>query len=75
MLAVTLFGGVGALIVLLVVFGSALALMPLLIAAASILTTFLIVWGLTGVTDISFIVQYLLALRVATATTSPSSCP
>ncbi|MEU8615774.1 MMPL family transporter, partial [Actinoplanes sp. NPDC048791] len=52
----------GALLVLLLVFGSVLALMPLLIAAASILTTFLIVWGITGVTDVSFIVQYLLAL-------------
>src|SRR5437762_1895559 len=54
--------GAGALIVLLLVFGSVLAVMPLLIAAASILTTFLIVWGLTGITDVSFIVQYLLAL-------------
>ncbi|MBL7253621.1 MMPL family transporter [Paractinoplanes lichenicola] len=47
----------GALIVLLLVFGSALALLPLLIAAGSILTTLLFVWGLTGLTDISFIVQ------------------
>ncbi|MCO8271002.1 MMPL family transporter [Actinoplanes sp. TRM 88003] len=58
----TIFGGAGALIVLLLVFGSALALLPLLIAAGSILTTFLLVWALTGVTDISFIVQFLLAL-------------
>lgn len=58
----TIAGGTGALLVLLLVFGSVLALMPLLIAAASILTTFLIVWGITGVTDVSFIVQYLLAL-------------
>jgi putative drug exporter of the RND superfamily len=61
-LAETLFGGIGALVVLLLVFGSALAVMPLLVAAASILTTFAIVWGLTGITDISFIVQFLLAL-------------
>lgn len=61
-LAETLFGGVGALIVLLLVFGSGLALAPLVIAVASILTTFLILWGLTGLTDVSFIVQYLLAL-------------
>jgi len=53
---------VGALIVLILVFGSFLALMPLAIAVGSILTTFLIVWGLTGLTDVSFIVQYLLAL-------------
>jgi RND superfamily putative drug exporter len=59
-----LFGGIGALVVLVLVlvFGSALAVLPLAIAAASILTTFLILWGLTSVTDVSFIVQYLLAL-------------
>ena len=62
MLAETLFGGVGALVVLVVVFGSFLALTPLLVAAGSILTTFLIVWGLTGLTEVSFIVQYLLSL-------------
>jgi putative drug exporter of the RND superfamily len=61
-LAETLFGGVGALIVLALVFGSFLALTPLAIAACSILTTFLIVWGLTEITQVSFIVQYLLAL-------------
>lgn len=43
-LAETLFGGIGALVVLLLVFGSGLVVMPLVIAAASILTTFLIVW-------------------------------
>ncbi len=42
-LAETLFGAVGALVVLLLVFGSALAVMPLLVAAASILTTFAVV--------------------------------
>jgi putative drug exporter of the RND superfamily len=46
-LAETLFGGIGALVVLVVVFGSFLAVTPLLVAAASILTTFLAVWGLT----------------------------
>ena len=58
----TLFGGVGALVVLVLVFGSFLAVMPLIVAAVSILTTFGIVWGLTEVTDVSFIVQYLLSL-------------
>ncbi|MBT0770753.1 MMPL family transporter [Kineosporia sp. J2-2] len=58
----TLFGGIGAAVVLSLVFGSFLALMPLIIAAASILTTFLLLWGLTGLTDVSFVVQYLLAL-------------
>jgi RND superfamily putative drug exporter len=36
--------------------------MPLVVAAGSILTTFLAVWGLTQITSISFIVQYLLTL-------------
>ena len=47
MLVETLIGGLGALAVLAFVFASLLAAMPLLIAAASILTTLLIVLGLT----------------------------
>jgi RND superfamily putative drug exporter len=58
----TLIGALGALVVLAFVFGSFLALVPLLIAAVSILTTFLIVLGLTTLTDVSFIVQFLVAL-------------
>ena len=58
----TLIGAGGALIVLLWVFGSFLALLPVLIAAVSILTCFLLVWGLTGVTDVSFLIQFLIAL-------------
>jgi putative drug exporter of the RND superfamily len=58
----TLLGGLGALGVLAFVFASLLALMPLVIAAVSILTTFLIVLGLTTFTDVSFVVQYLIAL-------------
>jgi RND superfamily putative drug exporter len=58
----TLLGGLGALVVLAFVFGSLLALVPLLVAAVSILTTFLIVLGLTTVADVSFIVQFLVAL-------------
>jgi RND superfamily putative drug exporter len=61
-LAETLLGGVGALIVLIFVFASFLAFMPLLIAAVSILSTFLVVLGLTTVTDVSFVVQFLIAL-------------
>lgn len=61
-LAETIFGALGALVVLVVVFGSFLSLLPLAVAGASILTTFLLVWGLTGFTDVSFIVQFLLAL-------------
>jgi putative drug exporter of the RND superfamily len=61
-LAETLLGGLGALTVLAFVFGSLLALVPLLIAAVAILTTFLIILGLTGLTEVSFIAQFLVAL-------------
>ena len=60
--AETLLGGLGALAVLAFVFASLLALMPLLIAAVSILTTLLIVLGLTYIADVSFIVQFLVSL-------------
>ena len=52
----------GALAVLLFLFASFLAFVPLLIAAVSILTTFTIVLLGTYVTDISFVVQFLIAL-------------
>ncbi|MFY0408428.1 MMPL family transporter [Solicola sp. PLA-1-18] len=55
-------GGAGALIVLAVVFGSLLAGVPLLVAAVSILGTYLALLGLTSLTDVSFVVQYLVAL-------------
>ena len=58
----TLFGALGALAVLAFVFASFLALVPLVIAAVSILTTFLLVLGLTYLTDVSFVVQFLIAL-------------
>jgi putative drug exporter of the RND superfamily len=58
----TLLGGLGALAVLAFVFASFLALVPLLIAMVSILTTFLIVLLLTTFTDVSFVVQFLIAL-------------
>ena len=61
-LAETLFGALGALAVLVFVFASFLALVPLVIAAVSILTTFLLVLGLTYLTDVSFVVQFLIAL-------------
>ncbi|GAB3244850.1 MMPL family transporter [Kineosporia babensis] len=61
-LAETLIGGFGALIVLLFVFASFLAFVPLLVAAVAILSTFLVVLGLTYVTDVSFVVQFLIAL-------------
>ena len=58
----TLLGGLGALAVLAFLFASFLALVPLLIAVVSILTTFTIVLLGTYVTDISFVVQFLIAL-------------
>src|SRR3954454_19724650 len=57
-----LFGGFGALLVLAFVFGSFLALVPIAMAVVSIMTTFLVIWGLTSVTDVSPIVQFLVAL-------------
>jgi RND superfamily putative drug exporter len=57
-----LFAGVGALIVLAFVFGSLMAIVPLLMAAVAIPTTFLLVWPLTGVTDVSIVIQFLVAL-------------
>ena len=59
----TLLGGAGALIILLFVFGTLPAMaMPMLVAISSILTTFLCVYGMTYVTDVSVIVQFLVAL-------------
>jgi RND superfamily putative drug exporter len=58
----TLLGAAGALLVLIFVFASFLALLPLLIAAVSILTTFLLVLGLTTFSDVSFVVQFLISL-------------
>ncbi len=62
LLVETLLGGLGALAVLLFLFASVLAFVPLLIAVVSILTTFTIVLLGTYVTDISFVVQFLIAL-------------
>jgi RND superfamily putative drug exporter len=61
-LAETLIGAAGALAVLMFVFASALALLPLVIAAVSILATFLITLGVTYVTSVSFVVEFLIAL-------------
>jgi len=58
-----LIGGVGALIILFFVFGTLPAvLMPIAVAVAGILNTFTLVWALTYVTDVSIIVQFLIAL-------------
>jgi RND superfamily putative drug exporter len=56
------FGGIGALAVLVFVFASLLALVPLAMAVVSIMTTFLLLYGLVQVTDVSPIVQFLIAL-------------
>src|SRR5215467_1813076 len=55
-------GSVGALVILALVFASFLALLPLLIGGISVLATFLVVGGLTEVTGVSQIVEFLIAL-------------
>jgi putative drug exporter of the RND superfamily len=56
-------GGIGALIILLFVFGTLPAIaMPLVVAIAAILNTFTLVWALASVTNVSIIVQFLIAL-------------
>jgi putative drug exporter of the RND superfamily len=57
-----LIGGFGALLVLIFVFASFLAVVPILMAVVSILTTFLLLLGLTELTAVSPIVQFLVAL-------------
>jgi len=54
--------GLGALVILAIVFGSFLAIVPLLMAVPAIMGAFLLVWGVTTVTDVSFIVQFLIGL-------------
>ncbi|HEU4702155.1 MAG TPA: MMPL family transporter [Conexibacter sp.] len=57
-----LVGGLGALLVLAFVFGSLLAFVPLLMAIPAIFTSFLTVYGITQITGVSPIVQFLVAL-------------
>ena len=58
-----LIGGAGALVILLFTFGTLPAIaIPLLVALVSILNTFTLIWILTYVTDVSIIVQFLVAL-------------
>jgi putative drug exporter of the RND superfamily len=54
--------GGGALLVLVFVFASWMAIVPLLMAIVAIPTTFLAVWPLASATDISVIVKVLIAL-------------
>ncbi|HEY2310711.1 MAG TPA: MMPL family transporter [Gaiellaceae bacterium] len=56
-------GALGAIVILLFVFGTLPAvLVPIGVAAAAILNTFTLVWALTYVTNVSIIVQFLIAL-------------
>jgi putative drug exporter of the RND superfamily len=57
-----LIGAIGALLVLAFVFASLLAFLPLIVAGASILTTFIFLLPLTYLTNVSFIVEFLVAL-------------
>jgi RND superfamily putative drug exporter len=61
-LAESVLGGAGALVILAVVFASALAVLPLLIALVAIPTTFLLLLALTEVTTVNFVVQFLVGL-------------
>jgi putative drug exporter of the RND superfamily len=58
----TVLGGAGALIVLVAVFASLAALVPMLIAAVSILGSFLALRALAALTEVSFVVQFIVAL-------------
>jgi RND superfamily putative drug exporter len=49
-------------VVLVFVFRSFMAIVPLLMALVAIPTTFLLIWPLASVTDVSVIVQFLVAL-------------
>ncbi len=57
-----LIGGLGALIVLIFVFASFLALLPLIVAGGSILLTYLFLYPISEATNVSFIVNFLVAL-------------
>jgi putative drug exporter of the RND superfamily len=61
-MAEAMIGSLGALAILALVFASFLALLPLVIGAISVLATFLLVGGLTEVTGVSQIVEFLIAL-------------
>jgi RND superfamily putative drug exporter len=57
-----LIGGVGALLVLVFVFASVLAVVPLVMAFVAIMTAFLPLLALTAVAEVSPIVQFLIVL-------------
>jgi RND superfamily putative drug exporter len=55
-------GGLGALVVLAFVFASLLAFVPIVVAIVSIMTTFLVLWGVTTFASVNMIVEFLVAL-------------
>ena len=57
-----LIGGFGALLVLIFVFASVLAVVPLLMAFVAIMATFVPLLGLTAVLHVSPVVQFLIVL-------------
>jgi putative drug exporter of the RND superfamily len=61
-MAEAMIGALGALLILAFVYASFLALLPLLIGGISVMATFLVVGGLTEITGISQIVEFLIAL-------------
>ena len=58
----TLLAGLGALVVLAIVFGSFIAITPLIIAAVAIPTAFAFIYALTYLTTMSTLVQNIVAL-------------
>ena len=58
----TVIGAALALLILLAVYGSAIAIVPLLMAVPAILATFLCVLGFTYITSVSYFLEYLVAL-------------
>jgi putative drug exporter of the RND superfamily len=62
LLVETLAGGFGALAILAFVFASFVAFVPIIIAVVAILSTFLVILLLTTFVEVSFIVQFLVAL-------------
>ncbi len=61
-IAESMIGAIGALVVLLFVFASLLVALPLAVAGISILSTFLLLAPISAATQVSFIVEYLIAL-------------
>ncbi len=61
-LAETLIAGLGALVVLAIVFGSLVAVLPLVIAGAAIPAAFVFIYALTYITTMSSLVQNIVAL-------------